>query len=395
MLREGPPALKDRALSILMVLESNFTQTGGGGAESQVRTLSLRMKRLGQRVTIITPMLPGGPQISAERCYGIPIGRVSYPRRRKIGGAVMCLKFAAFLLRNRRRYDVWHVHIGHHLGAVACLLGPILGKPVVLKISGSWELETGLLSRSGGLVGELGRRWLHRATAVQAISTRMAEELRRSGFPRERIMVLPNAVDTTRFEARGAARKPGAPFVAIFVGRLVGEKGLPTLLEAWGEAFRGRDGVRLRLVGGGPLEAELRDQARRLGIDDQVEFHGPCDRVESVLAEAHLGILPSRIEGLSNTLLEFMACGLPVLATAVSGSEDFIKTGRNGWLVPVSDKAAMSASLREAESLPADRLAQLGEAARRDVEAAASLDVVVGTLLSVYRGTHPSLLGTG
>ena len=395
MLREGPAALQERALSILMVLESNFTQTGGGGAESQVRTLSLHMKRLGQHVTIMTPMLPEGRQIQAERCYGIPIGRLTYPRQPKVGGAVMCLKFAAFLVRNRRRYDVWHVHIGHHLGAVACLLGSVLGKPVVLKISGSWELETGLLSPSQGFVGGVGRRWLQRATAVQAISTRIAGELRRCGFPSERIIVLPNAVDMTRFGRRPTPRKPGAPFVGVFVGRLVGEKGLPTLLEAWGEAFRGRDGVVLRLVGGGPMEPELRGQARRLGIESQVQFVGPCDRVESVLSEAHVGILPSRIEGLSNTLLEFMACGLPVLATAVSGSEDFVKTGRNGWLVPVSDGFAMAACLREAEALPGDRLAQLGEAARLDVEAAASLDVVVGTLLSVYRGTHPSMLETG
>lgn len=395
MLREATSPVQERSLSILMVLEGNFNQAGGGGAESQVRTLSLRMKRLGQHVTVLTPMLPWGRQVAAELCYGIPVGRLSYPRAPKIGGAVVCLRFAAFLLQNRQRYDALHVHIGHHLGAVACLVGPMIGKPVVLKISGSWELESGLLSPRGGLLAGVARRWLRRASVVQALSTRMAEELNRRGFPIDRILVLPNAVDTSRFTACSVPRKPGEPFIAVFVGRIVAEKGLTTLVDAWARAFGGRSDVKLRLVGKGELEAELRQRVERLGIRDQVEFVGASDRVESLLEQAHLGILPSRIEGLSNTLLEFMACGLPVLATAVSGSEDFIKTGRNGWLVPVSDTEAMVASLREAESIPGEELWNLGQAARQDVEASASLDVVVGRLLRLYRGTHPSKLGVG
>ena len=58
----------------------------------------------------------------------------------------MCLRFAAFLLGHGRRYDAWHVHIGHHLGAVTCLVGALVGKPVVVKISGCWELEQGVMA---------------------------------------------------------------------------------------------------------------------------------------------------------------------------------------------------------------------------------------------------------
>src|SRR5262249_39666808 len=160
-------------------------------------------------------------------------------------------------------------------------------------------------------------------STVQAISTRIAGELKRRGFPDERIMVLPNAVNTKRFVARSAPLKK--PFVAVFVGRLVPEKGLETLFDAWASAFAGRADVKLRLVGGGAMEKPLREQAEKLNIANQIEFLGHRDRVEDVLAEAHIGVLCSRIEGLSNTLLEFMACGLPVVASRVSGSEDFVE----------------------------------------------------------------------
>jgi glycosyltransferase involved in cell wall biosynthesis len=374
-------------LRVLMLLDSDFKPKGGGGAESQVRTLARHMRRQGQQVTILTPLLPWGPQVTAERLAELPVGRVRYPYKPIVGGLVMGLRLAAFLWRKRARYDVWHAHVGHHFAAVACAMGALLGKPVVLKISGAWELEHGLLAEGRGPLNAFLRGLLKRATAVQAISARIARDLVRMGFPSDRVVVLPNAVDTSRFQARTAPRAPGSPFTAVVVGRLVQEKGLETLLQAWAAAFGDRDGAaRLRLVGGGPLEGPLRSEAERLGIAKQVELLGPSDRVAELLSEADAGVLPSRIEGLSNTLLEFMASGLPVIATRVSGSEDFVVTGRNGWLVDVGDVDALAGALRAAASLPPDALSVLGRNARDDVKAAAAIDAVVDRLLALYRG---------
>jgi glycosyltransferase involved in cell wall biosynthesis len=389
----SPASNTTRPLRVLMVLESNFTQRGGGGAESQVKTLAAHLRRLGHGVTVLTPMLPYGPQVAAERCYGVPVGRLRYPRRPLVGAAVMCLRMGAFLWKHRNHYDAWHVHIGHHLGAVTCLVGSWLGKPVVVKISGWWELDQGVMAPRRRPLDLLALRWLKKASTVQAISTRIAQELERQGFSRDRILVLPNAVDTSRFHVRTTPRAAEVPLTAVFVGRLVPEKGLDTLFEAWAQAFRDRSDVRLRLVGEGPEERALREQAERLGIVGQVEFLGHRDRVEEILAEADVGVLTSRIEGLSNTLLEFMASGLPTLASRVSGSEDFVVNGRNGWLFPVSDAAALADCLREARSLPVTRLLEMGQQARADVEAASALDHVVGRLLELYRGAHPRDLG--
>ena len=86
-----------------------------------------------------------------------------YPRISVVGGAIMCLRFAAFLWQHRHRYDVWHVHIGHRLGATACFMGALLGKRVIVKISGSWELEEGLLAPRRGPFDLIARFWLKRA----------------------------------------------------------------------------------------------------------------------------------------------------------------------------------------------------------------------------------------
>lgn len=376
-----------RPLRILMVLESDYSPKGGGGAESQLRTLARHLTKIGHSVSVVTPLFPWGSQRIVERMHGIPVARLRYPRRRLLGAAVMHARFASFLVRRRDRYDVWHVHIGHHLGALTCLVGALVGKPVVVKISGWWELEKGLLAPDIGLLGKVGQAWLRRASVVQAISTRVARELEARGFPKDRIVILPNGIDLERFHVGGARRAPGEPFTVVYVGRLSEEKGVLTLLDAWAQAFAGRSPseVRLQIVGGGPLEGALHERAERLGVASQVELLGHRDRVEQVLSGAHLGVLPSRMEGLSNALLEFMASGLPTAATEVSGSEDFVVPGQSGWLFPVSDAAALAKALREAEALSAEELARMGESARADVEERAAIDRVATRLVEIYR----------
>jgi L-malate glycosyltransferase len=178
----------------------------------------------------------------------------------------------------------------------------------------------------------------------------------------------------------------------LFVGRLVAEKGLPILLDAWAGAFPQRGRARLALVGGGALEQALREQAASLGLGGDIEFLGHRDDIEALVAQADLGVLPSFTEGLSNTLLEFMAGALPVIASRVSGSEDLVVDGRNGWLVEPRAVAPLAAALREAAALAPEELAGRGRQARGDVEAVAGLDVVVDRLLALYRGADPASL---
>lgn len=381
-----------RRLRILMVLESEFPVARGGGSEIQLRTLGEALRRRGHRVTVLTPRLALGPQQTASRHFGLAVGRLAYPRVRVLGGLVMLARMALFLRGHGRRYDAVHVHIAHHLALVCCAVAPTVGLRTVVKVSGWWELGRGLMRGDGGLLPRLVRPLWRRVDAWQAVSTRIAGALAGLGVAPDRVHAIPNAVDLARFPPREAAHAPGAPRTLVFVGRLAPEKDLRNLLRAWAQVFAGRDDRRLQLVGTGREMKPLQRLAARLGCTGNVEFLGHRDDVAAVLARADVGVLPSLMEGLSNTLLEFMASALPVLASRVSGSEDLVQPGRNGWLHEPGDVAGMAAALRAMDAASDERLAEMGRNARVEVERHASRERVIERLLSVY---VPSTATTG
>lgn len=385
-------AADSRPLRILMVLESPFPSYGGGGAESQVRTLGRALRRLGHRVTVLTPLFANGPQRRVERVDGLPVCRLAYPRVSGFGSLVLWTRLLLFLRRRRHRYDALHAHIAHYLAALCCAQGRRLGLPVIVKFTGQWELERGLLVPQPSAATRGFKSLLRRATAYQAISRRIGREAVARGLPGELVVQLPNAVDVERFRAERAPRRADAPLSVVYVGRLQQHKGLDTLLRGWQRAFPQAGAAQLQLIGKGEDEAKLRALADELGIAAQLSFAGHRDDVEQALAGADVAVLPSIIEGLSNSLLEFMASGLPVIASEVSGSEDFIVTRRNGWLFPVGDVDALAAALREAQSMPPEALRAFGRQGRADVERRAGLERVVARLLALYRGAAPATI---
>ena len=165
----------------------------------------------------------------------------------------------------------------------------------------------------------------------------------------------------------------------LFVGRLAAQKGVATLLDAV-PLLRTRAAV--VLVGDGPQRAALERQAGHLG-PDRVHFQGfvPHAEVPAWLTAADVLVLPSIYEELGSVLLEAMAAGLPVVASAVGGIPDAL--GDAGRLVPPSDPVALAAAVDELLDDPA-LAAELGEAARRRATAF-SWDTLAGRVLDVYR----------
>ena len=212
----------------------------------------------------------------------------------------------------------------------------------------------------------------------------IAGELVEKGVDRDRLLVIPNAVDTRRF--RSIEPSPSGQPRLLFLGRLTEVKGLDVLLDAFAEALRDGGPARLRLVGTGRQQQALQDQAERLGIAGLVDFEGHRGDLEQVLRDTDIAVLPSHQEGLSNTLLECMAAGLPMVVTRVSGSEDLIRHGHTGWICEPGDRAGLARCLREAIACgPAARRA-MGQRARETVEAYAGLPRVLERLVEVYRG---------
>jgi len=370
-----------------MILESCFPTEGGGGAEGQVRTLSGYLRQCGVPVTIVVPMVPHGLQREHDEVDGVPVWRIPYPRIRKLGGFVMMARFAWFLFRNRRNYEVIHAHIANNLAVMSSLAGRALGKTVIVKMTGSLELAQGILdSGTKNLALSLKRGALKRANYFQATSSEIQERLLENGFHADRVKVIPNAVDVDRFADAARNRKADAPHprTAVYVGRLEPDKGTDVLVDAWIEAFGKREGIQLLLVGEGGQRNLLEQMISEHGREQDIRLLGPQVDVGPFLASADFAVLPSRYEGLSNALLEYMAAGLPVLGTRVSGTVDYIEQGRCGWLVDSDNKAQLVTQLRYIANLDMETLQKLGAQARHYVVARARIDNVVAQLAGLY-----------
>ncbi len=155
---------------------------------------------------------------------------------------------------------------------------------------------------------------------------------------------------------------------AVLVARLSPEKDIDTLLRATALVVRQDASFRLEIAGDGPCMSSLRQTSASLGLEEHVRFLGEVRDVAALLARAGLFVLSSLSEGISLTLLEAMACGLPLIATRVGGNPEVICDGETGFLVPPQNPRALADALLR---LRCDHLlcVRLGEAGRRRVEA--------------------------
>ena len=129
------------------------------------------------------------------------------------------------------------------------------------------------------------------------------------------------------------------------VGRLDPIKDQATLVAAFSRLVARHDSLRLLLVGDGPCRRSLEEQVARLELDDRVTFLGRRDDVSELLRAMDVFVLPSLAEGASNTILEAMATGVPVVATRVGGNPELIEEGETGFLVPRRDVTGLSAAI--------------------------------------------------
>lgn len=237
------------------------------------------------------------------------------------------------------------------------------------------------------------RPFVHRYVALSRELSSYLEH--RVGVPPQRIAQIYNGVDLTRFDRPGATRvaPPGCPFnapelfVAGTVGRMQTVKAQPLLAQAFVRALQLQPALRQRLrlvmVGDGPLRAQAQAVLDGAGVADLAWLPGERADVPDVMRGLDCFVLPSLAEGISNTILEAMACALPVLATEVGGNAELVVTGRTGRLVPAGDVQALAAGLVDMAGERAGAAA-MGRAGRERVEQQFSLRSMVASYQSLY-----------
>ena len=218
----------------------------------------------------------------------------------------------------------------------------------------------------------------------------------RVGIRAGRITRICNGVNAERFVPVAVRREiAGSPFndaaLTVFgtVGRLQGVKDQASLIRAFGILVRSSEDAarraRLIIVGGGPLLAELQALVKSEQLDDYVWLAGERSDVPQLMQGMNVFVLPSLAEGISNTLLEAMASGLPIIATNVGGNPELVVDTLTGLLVPAGDPASLATALGALFADP-DRAAELGRAGCARVKAEFSLDSMMNAYLSLYEG---------
>ncbi|MEN3278351.1 MAG: hypothetical protein V7631_4141 [Massilia sp.] len=209
-------------------------------------------------------------------------------------------------------------------------------------------------------------------------------------IPAPKSALIMNGVDTVRFAPDlPAAQVPweGSPFVIGTVGRLQDVKDQAGLIEAFALLCARQPGrraqLRLAIVGDGPLRERLAQKAQDAGVADLVWFAGARNDIPELMRSFDLFALSSIAEGTPVTLLEAMACGLPVVATAVGGIPEVVQDGVNGALVPASNPQALADALvRYVED--GARVAAHGAAARERIERNYSVAAMVDAYTALY-----------
>jgi len=330
-----------------------------GGVETNVREISRRLKGAGDDVTVYASDLYNEPRWERRTGYaalvdGVPVRR--FPVRKKlVPGLTMPMMIGLVDGLADAAPDVIHVHshrYGHVLQAAA--VADRTGIPLVVSThyhpadrdEPTWKRMMLRLQDVGfGLTA-------YRVAAALIVETEREAELVREFAPADRIRVIPPGLDLAAWNDPDGDRLPPDLVPAeyfLFVGRLARNKGLPLLIEALAAlppaarrpiVLMGRDWG---------LLAEVRSLAERLGVAELVR---PIGHVESlpayraVIRHARALVLPSEWEAFGLVLLEAMAAGVPVVATAVGGVPEVLDGGRAGRLVPYGDAAALAAALR-------------------------------------------------
>ncbi|MGK2284601.1 glycosyltransferase [Pedomonas sp. V897] len=279
---------------------------------------------------------------------------------RFLGTLSATVPLRAYLRRYRPRVLFSAGNHIHPLAAMACF--QLADAPrLVMRASnditharrGGWE---SVLSRTLALsTRPLLRTMFARADRVVSVSEELASDLvRHLGLPRDNIAIIKNGIDVGRIGQLARAEidhpwfAPGAPPVILGTGRLHRQKNFPLLIRAFAR-LRQRQAARLLILGTGPEETrqELLALAASLGVGEDVELPGYVDNPFAYMRRAALFVLSSSWEGMSNALLEAMACGCPVVSTRCpTGTVEVLANGRYGPLVEIENADALADAMR-------------------------------------------------
>jgi glycosyltransferase involved in cell wall biosynthesis len=364
-----------------------------GGTTRQSRNQAEALAARGGAVTIVTQRLDGSWP-SRDHSGPVAVRRLGPMHRDGTAMKLLVLRLAWWLWRHRRSIDVVQVIMYPDFVLSAWLAG--LSNRTVMCWAGLGD-ATDVLAPTGrpfrALVRAARRRVMRRVVHV-ALTPALREELTAVGLVD--VAVIPTPVDLEAFHPPGVEERREArqrfgigdgQFAVVYTGHLRALKRVDRLIDGFALRVRGGVDARLFLVGDSRADlddrrAALRAQVKRLGLEDRVEFAGAVPDVRPYLYAGDVFVLPSDREGLPNSLLEAMACGLACVAPA-SAAGDQVLDASSGIVPPSNDPRDLADALTRLEHDPALR-ARLGAGARHAAQHY-GLDAVTDRYETLYR----------
>lgn len=387
------------AFGVCMLTETYHPVTGGG--ETQARTLAEGLSAQGVKVRLVTRR--SDRELAArEVVRTVPVSRIAPAGPGHLRKWGMLLTACLELLRLRKHYDVLLVCGFRVLGVPALLAGALLGKRCILKADSQGELSGAFFDPGLArfrlrhdrfpvrLAIRMRNALLRRAARFVAISRVIEQEYLACGVAASRIVRIPNSTDPDLFSPAGGREKADLRArlglgedrqVVTYTGRLVTTKGLPSLLRAWRRVIERHPDALLVLVGSGGLglqncEETLQRYTKQNALQSAVRFTGSVDNVHDYLRASDVFVFPTEREAFGISVIEAMACGLPVVTTHVDGVKDVVRPGVDALVVAPGDEDALAAAIATALDGGPAMTAMAGAARERAVQAYSNLSVV-------------------
>jgi len=376
----SPDAISER-VKVAFVIQTFHPVVGG--AERQLLALLPRMQRAGIEPLVITRGLSG--EAADVMVDGIPVRRCGHQGYGMLGSLMFLL--GALWLLFRFRPGVVH--------------GFSLMTPTTIGSIYRWLTRTPLVVKSlgGGMHGDFNRisrkaffgirRWLlrHSIDVAQVISAEIDEEFAQLGLPADHRYRIPNGVDIDTLSNPAGLRDFRAELqiaptatVFLYVGRIVPGKNIDLLVTAFIEGFAEHRDAWLLLAGDGPELPPLREQVLPY---QRIVVLGSCEQIPDLLAAATVFVQPSSSEGMSNSLLEAMAAGLPIVATDVGAASELLGDAERGVIIQPDDMDAIKRAMLKLSADP--QRAMLGQKAHQYVSDHHSLSITSERLVGLYQ----------
>lgn len=332
-------------IKILMLVFPFYPIYGGGG--NQAKTLSEELLRGGICTSILTSDFGHLP--SYERVADLSIYRVPFRGRWPLSALTYILGSMLFLIRNKRIFNVLHVHGFYWLHYASIFVSKLLGKRVLIKMS--LEGDDDPLTLRKKLFGWIHSRFFLLADNYVSVSKGMTDSYLNAGLPRDKLWQIPNGVDTEGFSPvdgeKKSVLKQKMGFgrhrkIVSFAGLISERKGSDILIDVWQRVTEEEPHATLVLMGETEsLSEDLQDEyiesleskIQSQGLADKIVFTGSVDNVCDYLRISDIFVFPSLREGLPNALLEAMATGLASVAFKIPGVTDLIQDGIDGFLI--------------------------------------------------------------